>query len=1674
MFTSLGFAENSFAVDLNNDTADLGTVSDVSDNVVNSQDDEILEVDYQDQVVGKSEITVSGDTFTDIQEAIEKAESGDVIRLDGRYVATEDNSPIIVRKNISFVGSKDTVLDGQKRSLIVYIGEKGAGTSITGVKFINGEHKVGAAISVYAKNTLFEKCIFENNHCQRGGAITTAYDLTTAEHCIVRNCTFTNNTGYYEGYANYSAAGAASIYGQNSVIEYCVFDSNFVIGTNKTFGGAIQVGLDTKGSNIKVSNCVFRNNWAKSLANQSHGGAGCVRDGTSYINCIFINNTADEGGALTFHASGSIVNCTFIDNVALIYGGALSTGYQYDYMDISVIDCNFQGNTAPEGGAIQAKGLNVHIIDSNFKDNNVTTYGGAVKIEAEDVTVTNSKFNSNNALVDGGAIYIDGKNTIIEGSSFISNNAIPDFDKRQDGLGGAIYVDSSQTRISNNYFMYNTARNGSAIYYGKSGERLTLMNNTLIQNQAWGYELPISAKDIYYGDVEKIKVVFYGGNNIADFDNLDVSNAIYNSVGNNKIVIDGEFPVSGATNSGKLYQDSREYNVNVLLTIQHEDGTIVYNELSNTNYLGEVSVDLDNLKPGKYSVFAKHFVDTYYTELSNVTTFNVIPKVDNSVSKSVSKTVFDFEDVVVWTLNVTNKGPNDATGVVIYDVLPDGLTWIDDNTKGKYDPKTGKLDVGVLKVNETAVYEIRTVIEKTGVLVNKVNITSDEVDTDLSNNYDEKTITVNPSADLSVVKYASNPSPKYMDGFDWVIEVTNNGPDVAYDVVVKDVLSNSVEYKGSDGNYDVNTGIWTIGTLENGKTVKLNIHCVANATGLIQNEVTINGSVFDPNSNNNHDFKMIYVNRVSDLSVKKSVNCSEVNYLDFVRWTLVIKNNGPDAANNVVVEDILPDGFTYINYTSTKGEYVDGILLIESMDVGETITVEIITQADESGEYVNIVNVTADNDDNDLTNNQDNESVTVKSASDLSVIKFPSETNPNYHDEIEWTIEVTNYGPDVAHNVVVIDLLPKSLIWKGDDTSGEYDPKTGKLIIPKLDVDETFSFVIRCLVNASGEIQNNVSVNGDDFDYNLTNNEYNSTIDVKNSSDVSIIKLVNKSNPAFDDLVKWTIIISNRGPDKATNVYVEETLPEGLIFVNYTATKGFYDNGIWAMCCLNNGDEETLEIITRVNKTGRITNFAHIFADEYDPNEDNNEVNSSIGVNMAVDVEVVIKVNNTSPLFGEKVNWIITVKNNGPDNANGVVVHDNLPEGLVFVDSKATKGTYDSGNWFIGELNIGESQRLEVITTSNVLGEINNNVHVESEDYDWNESNNYDNSLIDVKPIADLSVTKSVDSSSPDYKDTIKWTIIATNNGPNRATNVVVVDVLPEGLKFVKSNGNYKNNVWHVGNLDVGESKELEIQCKVTATGKLINNVKISGDDTDTDLTNNQYEKSIDVCPASDLSITKIASKYKYGSGEIIRYTIEVVNNGPDTAKNIKVNEILDDLLKLKSFKVNKGKFDKSKNIWSIYSLGYGESALLYIKAVSSGSGTLKNKVLVSSDTWDYDLSNNDDSAVVKVTKDSNKKDKKSSNGQKKYSKNPIGKYNNFKYSHSSNRKYLNNPGGVLGNAGGYLNDPEGVLGNANGYLNEKASNNLENHKTANPFWILIVSIVFSLIFMDGGFSKRR
>ena len=284
MFTAFGLTVgHSCAVDSNDTVHDIRIESDDVVKLENSHDVEILEDAPQDNLGAAK-------TFATIKSAVDSASAGGTISLSGEYSAQSSNDRISINKKLTINGDGTAVLNGKNLCTAFIIREGAKGTVINNVKFINCRGDKGSVIFVEADNVQIKNCIFQDNHANSGGAVRSIYELNKGTGLVIDNCQFIRNTAYYDNLETVSAGAGVSIYGKNSKVTNCRFEDNWVKGKDACFGGAIQVGLDEPGSNIVVSGCYFKNNQAISIDSMSHGGAGCIRQGTSYIDCIFEDN----------------------------------------------------------------------------------------------------------------------------------------------------------------------------------------------------------------------------------------------------------------------------------------------------------------------------------------------------------------------------------------------------------------------------------------------------------------------------------------------------------------------------------------------------------------------------------------------------------------------------------------------------------------------------------------------------------------------------------------------------------------------------------------------------------------------------------------------------------------------------------------------------------------------------------------------------------------------------------------------------------------------------------------------------------------------------------------------------------------------------------------------------------------------------------------------------------------------------------------------------------------------------------------------------------------------------------------------------------------------------------------------------------------------------------------
>ena len=153
--------------------------------------------------------------------------------------------------------------------------------------------------------------------------------------------------------------------------------------------------------------------------------------------------------------------------------------------------------------------------------------------------------------------------------------------------------------------------------------------------------------------------------------------------------------------------------------------------------------------------------------------------------------------------------------------------------------------------------------------------------------------------------------------------------------------------------------------------------------------------------------------------------------------------------------------------------------------------------------------------------------------------------------------------------------------------------------------------------------------------------------------------------------------------------------------------------------------------------------------------------------------------------------------------------------------------------------------------------------------------------IVPVPTDADLSLTKTVDNSTPDVDDTVVFTLTVSNLGPATATGVVLTDILPTGFTYVSdsSGGAYNpvTGLWSPGSIAAGGSLTLNITATVNDSGNYINLAEVTA--TNDPNPNNNGDGVAAPPPSINISINQI-QKTDCATGEITAFATVVDQQG--------------------------------------------------------------------------------------------------------------------------------------------------------------------------------------------------
>ena len=254
---------------------------------------------------------------------------------------------------------------------------------------------------------------------------------------------------------------------------------------------------------LKISHCIFQGNTKSVGINVT-----TIDTETVYISdTVFEDNTS---GALKLHPINDadsviveMVRCVFANNkdgINSSKGAAIAVVSTAriklrEYFRISICHCQFEKNTAYDGGALVITDVqSIHINNSNFTSNFAYSNGGAIKLEGtriqakRDLIIQNCSFKHNYAQ-NGGVIYIELVTRSqslhsIANSKFLNNGATNNGGAIMTVKAEQIFMYDSQTihfiNMSNVAFDSNFAENGGALFLSKIN--ITVVNCSLTNN----------------------------------------------------------------------------------------------------------------------------------------------------------------------------------------------------------------------------------------------------------------------------------------------------------------------------------------------------------------------------------------------------------------------------------------------------------------------------------------------------------------------------------------------------------------------------------------------------------------------------------------------------------------------------------------------------------------------------------------------------------------------------------------------------------------------------------------------------------------------------------------------------------------------------------------------------------------------------------------------------------------------------------------------------------------------------------------------------------------------------------------------------------------------------------------------------------------------------------------
>src|SRR5438132_1243364 len=731
----------------------------------------------------------------------------------------------------------------------------------------------------------------------------------------------------------------------------------------------------------------------------------------------------------------------------------------------------------------------------------------------------------------------------------------------------------------------------------------------------------------------------------------------------------------------------------------------------------------------------------------------------------------------------------------------------------------------------------------------------------------------------------------------------------------------------------------------------------------------------------------------SDLTIAKS-------HTDpFVRgstgtYNLTVSNVGGTATSGTsTVTDTLPAGLTptaasgtgwtcgivaqTVTCTSTAVVASNGSFpaISITVNVAQSAASSVTNTATVSGGgEVNTANDTAA----DLTN--------VVSRADIAVAKIASSGTVTVGSTVTFTVTVTNNGPSDATGVQITDQLPAGLTFvSAAPSQGTYTSGTGIWDIGAVASGASVTLTLTATVTATGSLTNTATKTAEnETDPVAANNSASVTI-TGQAPDLTIAKS-HVGSFVRGSTGSYSVTVSNIGAAASSGlVTVSDTLPAGLTPSTASGTGWTCGVAGQTVTCTRSdalGAGAAYPVITIAVAVGQaatspLTNTATV-AGGNEVNTANDSASDSTAITSQADMAVAKIASGGTVTVGSNVTFTVTVTNNGPSNASGVVITDQLPAGLTFVSATPSQGTYTSGTgvWNIGAIGSGASVTLALTATVTTSGSLTNTATTTAEN-ETDPSLSNDSASVTISGQApDMTIAKSHVGSFV-RGSTGSYSVTVSNIGAIDSSGLVTVsDPLPAGLTPSTASG----TGWSCGiagqtvtctrsdALGAGAAYPvitIAVAVSQAATSPLTNTATVAGG-AEVNTANDSASDSTTITSQADIGLSKSASSGSVIVGNNVDFTIVVLNLGPSNATGVVVTDQLPAGLTFVSANPSQGTYTSGTGLWNIGALANGASVTLTLTATVTTTGSHTNTATKTAENeTDPNAANDSSSATV-------------------------------------------------------------------------------------------------------------